>query len=132
MQSQDGAIYRRNRIHIRPTKISVKIRESSPVRSDERRVTTPQNRNPVLTPKPSDTVTNHMSTPKPSDSVTVNSQDSAKPYTYAPTDSDGTVLSNVNTQPSTCTTRNLNETVPLRKSTRTRTEPIKLKDYILY
>ncbi|KAK3091320.1 hypothetical protein FSP39_018897 [Pinctada imbricata] len=115
VKSQDGAIYRRNRIHIRPTQIEVTIRESSPTRIENRKD------HPVRKPEPVQQKITPSELPK--------SKSSSEPK-IVPAEEPRSLTSSpslyVNLPP---TLENPNS-VPLRRSTRIRKEPAKFKDFV--
>ncbi|XP_060082300.1 uncharacterized protein LOC132561617 [Ylistrum balloti] len=120
IQAQSGAIYRRNRMHLRPTKVEAVIRDNSPCtrRQGNQVNNTPVSRNIMVSPERKtlehDDKYVHVSSEEIVKTKTETmEQNSMEPLPVKVEQSDVTV-------------------VPTRRSERTRKEPTYFKDFVRY
>ncbi|XP_062621337.1 uncharacterized protein K02A2.6-like [Saccostrea cucullata] len=124
VQSEDGTTYRRNRLHIRPTKVKVVIRDKSPVRFESRKqpVESTQEDNSDMR------MTDFHHEPR----VCIEKENlvdrNPSTMTNSPLDNSESLDETVQQSQADM----VPEPIPLRRSARARREPAKLKDYVRY
>lgn len=119
VQSQDGATYRRNRLHIRPTKIEAVIHDKSPVRFESKRRQAETSHEEKTTTSHEPFILTEKKTPYNSNSITP---------TNLPRENRDLLGNSMQETPADVEP----ETIPLRRSSRIYKEPEKLKDFVRY
>lgn len=114
MQSQDGATYRRNQLHIRPTMIEAVIRDKSPVRFESKR-------RQAETSYEEKTTTSHEPFIMTGEKTLYNSNSTVP--TNLPRENRELLKNSMQETPADVE----QETIPLRQSSRIRKEPERLK-----
>lgn len=119
VQSQDGTTYRRNWLHIRPTKIEAVIRDKSLVRFENKRRQAEISHEEKTTTSHEPFILTEKKTPHNSNSITP---------TNIPCGNRDPLKNSMQETPAGVEP----ETIPLRRSSRIRKEPEKLKDFVRY
>lgn len=119
VQSKDGATYRRNRLNIRPTKIEAVIRDKSPMRFENKRRQAETSYAGKTTTSHEPFILTERKTRYNSNSITA---------TNLPCENRDLLEKSMQETPADVEP----ETIPLRRSSRIRKEPEKLKNFVRY